>query len=309
MKEVYFIIICIIILWITIDYIKEPFRNYSNKGVLVIDKTKSKYQTIELVKDKYLDKYCLFLNGEIQNHSDEAYRSHDAMVNVSIKLSNKPIIEDILILGGGDGYPAMYALQHPNVKVTNVELDDVLIKFIKTNPIMRKLTKNSFNDPNLELYAMDAYEFINKNSRIYDIIIHDIEMETKQPSEITKIKNNDYNIFNNILDYNGVMNYTDYNDDIKLNKIAVFIDQIKNNSKYNIIVFYSDYDMQFLKSFFLLDTLRFKRDYPDGEIGIMMFDEYNACGKLSYGEEFFIYISKRKFRRGDPDIKFHKMKY
>ena len=31
--------------------------------------------------------------------------------------------------------------------------------------------------------------------------------------------------------------------------------------------------------------------------------------KNCYGEEFFIYISKRKFRRGDPDIKFHKMKY
>ena len=56
-------------------------------------------------------------------------------------------------------YPAMRALKHKN-NVTNVEIDNKLIEFVKTNKIMIKNTENSFNNPNLNLIAQDAYKFV-----------------------------------------------------------------------------------------------------------------------------------------------------
>jgi spermidine synthase len=64
-----------------------------------------------------------------------------------------------LILGGGDGYPAMYALRYENAHVTNVEIDETLVKFIKTNKYTKKLTNNAFNNPMLKMINEDAYDY------------------------------------------------------------------------------------------------------------------------------------------------------
>ena len=203
-----FTIIFTIIFFIYIFYKQyDGFIDYNKKNVELVERIKSKFQTIELVKslsneddededeeddeeddEEEIDKYnyCLLLNEDIQNHSKEVYISHDAMVNITISLCNINNIKEMLILGGGDGYPAMFGLKYPNINITNVEIDGILIDFTKNNKIIRQLTNNAFNDERLNLISEDAYNFIDNNYDKYDIVIYDIEHRyTKQNYDLT----------------------------------------------------------------------------------------------------------------------------
>ena len=309
-KVVYLFLILFVSLMFTMR--KSDIENYNN--MTLIDEDESEFQTIQLFRDKKRGHYCLFLNDEIQNTSEEAYKTHELMVDVSVKLCKKDPVESILILGGGDGYPAMYALKHENASVTNVEIDDILVDFIKTNKHTKELTDNAFNNPKLNLFTEDAYDYIYKDNMKYDVIIHDIELATNQ--NYNKFENHDMYIFENMLSENGVLNYTDYIDDdgknkykmINISEILTEVKNSKNGKKFNILLFTSERDFKYLKSFFLFDTTRIKEKYPKSEIGIA-YESLSGvkCGTGEdgvYGEEFYFYISKNGFQKSDPDIHF-----
>ena len=40
---------------------------------------------------------------------------------------------------------------------------------------------------------------------------------------------------------------------------------------------------------------------------VLIYDNDIYCGKLEYGEEFYFYVCKNKFRRDQNDIEFHKV--
>lgn len=312
MKKIYIYIFLLFLICISLFFNnKESYIDYDDNNVELIEREKSDYQTIELVKDIDTDKYCMLLNGEIQNHSDEVYLSHEAMVDISIKLCNESFIEKLLILGGGDGFPAMFALKHPDIKITNVEIDGELIKFTKNNKIMQELTHNSFNNKRVELYSQDAYEYINDddNDDYYDIIIHDIEIKTGQDFEQKNREILDYNLIDNCLKDYGVFNCTDYIKNDKMKKLLYYYFNTIHlkKKKYNILLFQSNEDFIYLDSFLLFDLHKFKSNYPNSEIGVLIYNNDVYCGKLEYGEEFYFYVCKNKFRRDQNDIEFHKV--
>ena len=142
MKSSLFILLIIIVcIFVIRMYMSRRSTRIDITGLEILNHLESPYQTIDLVRDKNTKQVAMLLNGEIQNHTKEYEKSHYAMVDIPIKmLTNDP--KNILILGGGDGYPAMRALKQPNVYIKNVEIDDTLINFVKTNPIMRKLSED-----------------------------------------------------------------------------------------------------------------------------------------------------------------------
>jgi len=285
-------------------------ENYNN--MTLIDEDESEFQTMQLFRDKKSGHYCLFLNDEIQNTSEEAYKTHELMVDVSVKLCKKDVVESILILGGGDGYPAMYALKHENASVTNVEIDDTLVDFIKTNKHTKELTDNAFNNPKLNLFTEDAYDYIYKDNMKYDVIIHDIELATNQ--NYNQFENHDMYILENMLSENGVLNYTDYihdsdKNEYKMTNISEILTKLKNSKngkKFNILLFTNKEDFKYIKSFFMFDTTEIKKNYPNSEIGIAHESLSGVkCGTGEpgvYGEEFYFYISKNTFNKSHPDI-------
>jgi spermidine synthase len=144
--------------------------------------TESPYQTIKLYKN--LSDYWLELNGIIQFHTKEMDITHYYMVDVPYKLAKKP--KSMLIIGGGDGLPAKHALKYP-LKITNVELDTKLINLTKNHPVMRRISKDAFNNSKLNLLAGDGISFLNNSKQKYDLIIDDCEIEfTKQPKQFKK---------------------------------------------------------------------------------------------------------------------------
>lgn len=282
---------------------KEAFLDYNDLDVDLVYRTESEYQTIELVKDEDRVEYCLILNGQIQNHSIEAIHSHNRIVDVSIKLSKNPSIKKMLILGGGDGYPAMFALRHNNLHTTNVELDGDLVNFTKSNPVAKRLTEGAFENPKLNLIVSDAYKYIYTDQNIYDIIIHDIELKTDQT--VTEFEGHDFYIVDEMLSDTGVLNYTEEGKGEQFLKIHQYCEELPNKSKYDILLFTTQSEFSDLSSFFLFDTIKFKEIYPNSEIGILTMDTRYGCGDINYGIELSFYISKSKFDRSNKDIYLH----
>ena len=64
----------------------------------------------------------LYLNGNLQFHSRDEYRYHEALVHPAMAAHGAP--RRVLVLGGGDGMAVREVLKHASVEqVTLVELD------------------------------------------------------------------------------------------------------------------------------------------------------------------------------------------
>lgn len=277
-------------------------------GLRVLYHLESPYQTIDLARDLKTKHISMFLNGAIQNNTKEYEKSHYAMVDISGKLvKSQP--KNILILGGGDGYPAMRALKQPgDPYVKNVEIDDVLIDFVKTNPIMRKHTQDAFNDPKLDLTAMDAYKYIYTEKRRFDVIVYDIARAITN-NTVTNFEPCDDHIIENLLASGGVMNYTmDLRAEIpKFGPIFRKYLKLKKkcNKEHLMLLLQTMDDFKKFSKHCPIDIVKLKERYPTSEIGIMMYDLRCSCGNYRYNEELYFYICKEPFNKENEDIKFH----
>ena len=85
------------------------------------------------------------------------------------------VLENVLVLGGGDGLGARELLKYKTIKnIDLVDLDPEIVKFAKTNVIMRQLNKDSFNNSKVNITVTDAKKWLaNSASRQYDLVIVD----------------------------------------------------------------------------------------------------------------------------------------
>lgn len=149
----------------------------------LIDEKQSPYQSVKLMKDS--NGYALFLNDMIQFHSEEEQFSHEWMVAVPSSLAKQN--KKVLILGGGDGFAAREALKCGAEQVIVVELDPIMVEWTKTNPIMRKLSNDSFNNHKVNVITGDALQFAIDSNEKYDLVIDDCEyLVGDQPSSLEK---------------------------------------------------------------------------------------------------------------------------
>jgi predicted membrane-bound spermidine synthase len=298
------IIVCIFIIRM---YMSRQSTKIDLSGLEILNHLESPYQTIDLVRDKNTNQVAMFLNGEIQNHTKEYKKSHYAMVDIPIKmLTNDP--KNILILGGGDGYPAMRALKQPNVYIKNVEIDDTLINFVKTNPIMRKLSEDSFNDPRLDLTAMDAYKYIYEETKQFDLIVYDLAREVTN-NTATEFDRHDDHILGNLLNETGILVYTAdlHADAPSLKNVYKQYFKLKDKSfkQHFILHIQSDKDFDVLSKSCPMNIKKLKETHPASEIGILMYNLNCRCGNYGYNEELYFYVSKQPFNKTNQDIEFY----
>lgn len=131
----------------------------------------SKYQKINITKWK--KDIRLFINYHLQFCSVDEYRYHEALIHPAMGAVNK--IENVLILGGGDGLAARELLKYDSLKsITLVDLDPEIIKVCSENFEISKLNKNSLKSPKLRYFALDAYKFLEISTKKYDCIFIDL---------------------------------------------------------------------------------------------------------------------------------------
>jgi spermidine synthase len=114
----------------------------------------------------------LFLNGNLQFHSRDEYRYHEALVHPAMAAHGAP--RKVLVLGGGDGMAVREVLKYPGVEsVTLVELDPHMTRLFAEQPLLRKLNADALHSPKLTVVNTDAFGWLEQHEGLYDIIIVD----------------------------------------------------------------------------------------------------------------------------------------
>ncbi|MBU3659929.1 MAG: polyamine aminopropyltransferase [Flavobacteriales bacterium] len=166
-------VVCALILgfaFIASDLIQRMSEEeYHGDGILFA--TTSKYQRIVITRDR--NAYSLFLNNHLQFNSRDEYRYHEALIHPTF--AHAKSIENVLIMGGGDGFAVREMLKYPEVKnITLVDLDEKMVDIFRTNPLMKKLNNNSLLSSKLKVINQDAFLFLqNRKQQKFDVIIID----------------------------------------------------------------------------------------------------------------------------------------
>jgi spermidine synthase len=117
--------------------------------------------------------YRLFINGNLQFSSIDEYRYHEPLVHPIMSLSRSH--EQILVLGGGDGFVARELLRYNDVQqITVVDLDPAMTNLARNFPILERLNGDSLDDPRVTIVNQDAYQFIKEGVSLYNVIIIDL---------------------------------------------------------------------------------------------------------------------------------------
>jgi spermidine synthase len=115
----------------------------------------------------------LFLNGNLQFHSRDEYRYHEALVHPAMAAQGAP--RRVLVLGGGDGMAVREILKYPGVEqVTLVELDPQMTRLFSENPLLVALNGASLTSPRLEIVHADAFAWLEQQHEArFDVIVID----------------------------------------------------------------------------------------------------------------------------------------
>jgi spermidine synthase len=161
-----------LVLLITL-FFSDKILSYSEGklyGENIIYTNSTQYQRIVLTHNK--SDYRLYLNNNLQFSSADEYRYHEALVHPAMSIAKK--VENVLVLGGGDGMAVREILKYKEVKkITLVDLDEGMTKLFKTNQVLVGFNKNALNNPKVSVYNKDAYIWAKETKEKFDVIIID----------------------------------------------------------------------------------------------------------------------------------------
>ena len=117
----------------------------------------------------------LFLNGNLQFHSRDEYRYHEALVHPAMAaFAAGASPRRVLVLGGGDGLAVREILRYPDVEqVTLVELDPHMTRLFSTHPALVALNGGSLGNPKVKIVNADAFTWLEANRESFDVIVID----------------------------------------------------------------------------------------------------------------------------------------
>ena len=109
------------------------------------------------------------LDGVVQLTEKDEYIYHEMLVHPAMFAHGD--VNDVLIIGGGDGGAAREVLKHKDVNVVQVEIDEKVVKFC--NEYLPKISMGAYDDPRHSLEICDGAQFIKETDKKFDIIIVD----------------------------------------------------------------------------------------------------------------------------------------
>ncbi len=128
------------------------------------------YQRIVITKRA--DDLRLYLNGNLQFSSRDEYRYHEALVHPA--LSRVARLQDVLVLGGGDGLAVREILKYPAVRsVTLVDLDPEMTALFTRSGMLAALNRGSLTSPRVHVVNADAFRWLRANQRRFDAVFVD----------------------------------------------------------------------------------------------------------------------------------------
>ena len=114
----------------------------------------------------------LFLNGNLQFHSRDEYRYHEALVHPAAAAHGAP--KRALVLGGGDGMAVRELLRHAGIeRITLVELDPAMTRLFSREPLLAALNGHSLASSKVEIVNDDAFAWLDRHEELFDLIVVD----------------------------------------------------------------------------------------------------------------------------------------
>ena len=167
----------------------------------IIHTENSQYQKIDLAKNDA--EFRLYLNGAIQFSSRDEYRYHEALVH--IPLSQLDRIDNVLVLGGGEGLAVREILKYQEIKsVDVVDIDPAITDLAKSNQLISRLNKQSLSDPRVKTIHQDAFAYLKEVDARYDAIIIDLPDPTNE--HIARLYSDAfYKLCMNRLNFDGII--------------------------------------------------------------------------------------------------------
>lgn len=137
----------------------------------IVYQTETKYQKIVLTK--WQENYSLFINGNLQLSSFDEHMYHEPLVHPVMNLAKNK--KKVLILGGGDGCAVREILKYKEVnEITLVDLDPKMTELGKEHPAFLSMNDNALNNNKVKIEINDAFQFLEQNNLIFDVIIIDL---------------------------------------------------------------------------------------------------------------------------------------
>lgn len=130
----------------------------------------SPYQ--RLVLTRRTEDTRLYLDGSLQFSSIDEYRYHESLVHPAASRLDE--VNDVLVLGGGDGLVLRELIAHDPRRVVVVDLDPAMTRLGSTNEVLTTLNKRAFERLNVEVVNEDAFVFLERDEAVYDLIIVDL---------------------------------------------------------------------------------------------------------------------------------------
>ncbi|MBE3000327.1 polyamine aminopropyltransferase [Nocardiopsis sp. HNM0947] len=137
----------------------------------IVHAERSEYQEIVLTRSVDGQDVRLFLNGNLQFSTLDEYRYHESLIHPAMDGPR----EDVLVLGGGDGLAVREILEYDDVdSVTVVDLDPAMVDLATSEPVIRDLNEDSFEDPRVEVVNADAFQWLREGAGQFDVVVADL---------------------------------------------------------------------------------------------------------------------------------------
>ena len=196
--------ILLLVLMLLGMFVSENIGNIIEQGLYrdnVIMSEQTTYQKIVVTRHK--DDIRLYIDGNVQFSSMDEYRSHEALVHVPMSVASGH--SDILILGGGDGMAARELLKYPDTNITLIDLDSEMTRICSEDKVISELNEHALSSDRVTIINMDAYEYLEKCDKKYDVVI--VDLPDPNNEALAKLYSNVfYRLCGQVLNPGGVIN-------------------------------------------------------------------------------------------------------
>ncbi len=130
---------------------------------------KTEFQTIDILDTDVFGR-VLLLDNHIQLTELDEHAYHEALVQIPLLSIAEP--KSALVIGGGDGGVIRELAKHASIDhVDMVEIDAGVIE--ASQEFLPNVSRGAFRDPRIHIHVEDAFKFVKRCGRQYDLIVAD----------------------------------------------------------------------------------------------------------------------------------------
>lgn len=131
----------------------------------VLISTKTKYQKIDIIKNKYWGQ-ILFIDNLLMKTARDGHIINEMIVHPIMMTGNKK--KKVLIVGGGEGFTATLLLKYPYIE--QIDVIDIDGEFVEICKKYYPEQMKCLEDKRVNLIVEDGLEYMKNTNQVYDAI-------------------------------------------------------------------------------------------------------------------------------------------